>query len=323
MARADGAAAAFTASLVLLASGWGDAISRSAGVFAVACALIAGVRAVLTLREVRDLPEACRLARTDELTGLANRRALSERCDRALADPAAHPVALLRLDLDGFKHVNDTFGHQAGDQLLVHVASPARSDAATRRPAGPPRRRRVRGAAAREAGRCPGTPRAAAVGHDGRAHRAPPDDRAARARDILLLLRRRGVGVSIDDYGTGYSSLSYLRHLPADELKLDRTLSLDVTTSGRAASIVWHTVALAHDLGLRVVAEGIQDVGTTRALHALGCDTGQGYHLAVPMPVDEFVAWLRAHRAGSSATGLAVPASRPAVSGARPRAAGG
>src|SRR3712207_3291064 len=89
---------------------------------------------------------------------------------------------------------------------------------------------------------------------------ADPD----RGRVVLGELRRLGVRTSIDDYGTGYSSLAYLRHLPADELKLDRSLTRDVGRDPRAAVIVRHTVALAHDLGLALVAEGVEDDDTDR-----------------------------------------------------------
>jgi diguanylate cyclase len=110
-----------------------------------------------------------------------------------------------------------------------------------------------------------------------------------RGRAVLGELRRLGIRTSIDDYGTGYSSLAYLRHLPADELKLDRSLTQDVDTDPRAAAIVRHTVALAHDLGLTLVAEGIEDDATAAALTALGCDVGQGYLFARPMPVADFL----------------------------------
>jgi len=113
-----------------------------------------------------------------------------------------------------------------------------------------------------------------------------------RGRQVLGELRRLGVRTSIDDYGTGYSSLAYLRHLPADELKLDRSLTRDLDTDAAAATIVRHTVALAHDLGLSVVAEGVEDPATSRALAALGCDVGQGYAFARPMPLDAFLAVL-------------------------------
>jgi predicted signal transduction protein with EAL and GGDEF domain len=123
-----------------------------------------------------------------------------------------------------------------------------------------------------------------------------------RARDVLLQLRRAGVGVSIDDYGTGYSSLAYLRHLPADELKLDRTFTTDLETDPHATAIVRHTVELAHSLGLRLVAEGIETAQVAAALAALGCDVGQGYWIARPMPVEDMVAWLAAaHGAKRSA----------------------
>jgi diguanylate cyclase (GGDEF)-like protein len=113
-----------------------------------------------------------------------------------------------------------------------------------------------------------------------------------RGREVLAELRRLGVRTSIDDYGTGYSSLAYLRHLPADELKLDRSLTFDVCTDPRAAAIVEHTVALAHALGLRLVAEGIEDAETGAALARLGCDVAQGFAIARPMPVDDFLTWL-------------------------------
>ena len=113
-----------------------------------------------------------------------------------------------------------------------------------------------------------------------------------RGRTVLGELRLLGVRTSIDDYGTGYSSLAYLRHLPADELKLDRSLTADVDHDRRAAAIVQHTVALAHDLGLRLVAEGVEDAATGAALARLGCDIAQGYAIARPMPVDDFLRWL-------------------------------
>jgi diguanylate cyclase len=117
-----------------------------------------------------------------------------------------------------------------------------------------------------------------------------------RGRTVLGELRRLGVRTSIDDYGTGYSSLAYLRHLPADELKLDRSLTFDVGTDPRAAAIVKHTVALAHDLGISLVAEGVEDEATAVVLQDLGCDVAQGYAIAWPMPVAAFLDWLAAER---------------------------
>ncbi len=117
-----------------------------------------------------------------------------------------------------------------------------------------------------------------------------------RGRQVLAELRRLGVHTSIDDYGTGYSSLAYLRHLPADELKLDRSLTADVGEDHRADAIVRHTVALAKDLGLRLVVEGVEDAAMCAALARLGCDIAQGYAIARPMPVADFLAWLAARR---------------------------
>jgi len=113
-----------------------------------------------------------------------------------------------------------------------------------------------------------------------------------RSHEVLEELRRLGVRTSIDDYGTGYSSLAYLRHLPADELKLDRSLTHDVGSDPRAAAIVRHTVALVHELGLSLVAEGVEDDATGAVLRDLGCDVAQGYAIARPMPVEDFLAWL-------------------------------
>jgi diguanylate cyclase (GGDEF)-like protein len=117
-----------------------------------------------------------------------------------------------------------------------------------------------------------------------------------RGRSVLGQLRRLGVRTSIDDYGTGYSSLAYLRNLPADELKLDRSLTFDAGTDVRAAAIVKHTVALAHDLGISVVAEGVEDDATAAVLQDLACDVAQGYGIARPMPVPAFLEWLAADR---------------------------
>ena len=110
---------------------------------------------------------------------------------------------------------------------------------------------------------------------------------------MLGELRRLGVRTSIDDYGTGYSSLAYLRHLPADELKLDRSLDRRRRrpTAGPRRSCE-HTVALAHDLGLRAGGRGRRGRATGAALAALGCDVAQGYAIARPMPVEDFLAWL-------------------------------
>jgi diguanylate cyclase (GGDEF)-like protein len=472
------------ASVVLLGAGWGDRLPLSVACCAVGCLLTVVVRTVVTFREVYRLREVGREARTDELTGLPNRRALLELADRALADATAQrPLALVLLDLDGFKEVNDGLGHYAGDDLLRQVGSrlagslrpqdtlarlggdefavllPGTPLAVAREaamslsssldgafrvgdvrlhvggsfgiatapvPAGTvtellrcadvamyaakdgavkvqvyaadgaggsadrlrsmeelrtaldvgellvhlqpqvslPDRRTVgvealvrwqhprRGLlspadllpAAEQAGLMgpladavlelalsgaarwwsagtevpvsvnlsaanvtdldlPAKVAAALVRHG-----LPPRaltlelvedtlmNNPARARTVLGELRAIGVATSIDDYGTGYSSLAYLRHLPADELKLDREFTVDLLTDPRAAAIVQHTVGLAHALDLRLVAEGVEDLDTLEVLAALGCDVAQGFVLARPMPVENFLTWLDDHR---------------------------
>lgn len=113
-----------------------------------------------------------------------------------------------------------------------------------------------------------------------------------RARVVLAKLRALGVTVSIDDYGTGYSSLAYLRELPVDELKLDRSFVFPMSQDERAAAIVRSTVDLAHSLGLRIVAEGVEDELAAEQLGAYGCDDAQGYHYSKPVPPADFEAWL-------------------------------
>jgi EAL domain-containing protein (putative c-di-GMP-specific phosphodiesterase class I) len=108
---------------------------------------------------------------------------------------------------------------------------------------------------------------------------------------VLARWRADGISVAIDDFGTGYSSLSYLRELPVDEVKLDRAFTADIQR-GTTSTIVRHTVAMAHALWARVVAEGIEDEATARTLADLGCDVGQGLHFGDAMTTAEFVALL-------------------------------
>jgi diguanylate cyclase len=468
------------ASLVILAAGYGNRFSPAAAWLAVGCVVAALARTAITFREVRAFNEVREQARTDELTGLPNRRALMDEARQMLATATArHPAALLLLDLDGFKEVNDSLGHHAGDSLLREVGPRLHADlraAETLARLGgdefavllpdvtldEAQERAVRlrelllqpftvegtrlhvgvsigvatapvpAATVQELLRCADVAMYAAkssrdgvrayvpdprsgtgdrlhtmeelrtaleeggqllvhlqpqvdlaggrvVGaealvrwqHPTRGLLSPadllpaaeqagllrpladavlelslaaaarwwPDRRVPvsvnlsaadvtdldlpakvaralarhglppaaltlelvedtlmadpeRGRTVLGELRRLGVRTSIDDYGTGYSSLAYLRHLPADELKLDRSLTLDVDCDPRAAAIIRHTVALAHDLDLTLVAEGVEDAGTQAALAALGCDAAQGYGIARPMPVEAFLRWL-------------------------------
>jgi diguanylate cyclase len=113
-----------------------------------------------------------------------------------------------------------------------------------------------------------------------------------RARGILSQLRELGIRVAVDDFGTGYSSLAYLRELPIDELKLDRSFVTPMSTEPRSAAIVRSTIDLAHALGLRLVAEGVEDEVTAGALARSGCDEAQGFYFSRPLPVRELEAWL-------------------------------
>ncbi|MGY1695428.1 putative bifunctional diguanylate cyclase/phosphodiesterase [Geodermatophilus sp. SYSU D00814] len=474
-------AACNVASLALLAAGWGGRYPDAAMWTAVGCIVTGIARTAMTFHEVRSFHEVHAQARTDELTGLPNRRALLEHTAEVLATATAgRPAAFLLLDLDGFKEVNDSLGHNAGDALLrliaprlheaagpgalaarlggdefavllpeatlsdalgtarrvqeclaepfplesirVHVGASigvatapvpaadvtdllrcadvamyaaktsregvrvylpepgtetgdrlhtmeelrdalatdqllvhlqAQVDAADHRVVGVEALVRwqhpTRGLigpgdllpAAEQAGLL--RPLAAAVlelaltAAAGWWHEHPvpvsvnlsaadvtdldlPDKVAAalarhglpaaaltvelvedtlvtdaeRGREVLQQLRDLGVRTSIDDYGSGYSSLGYLRRLPADELKLDRSLTQDLGADPAAALIVQHTVALAHGLGLTVVAEGVEDLSTAGVLADLECDVVQGYVFARPVPVADFVALLRA-----------------------------
>jgi diguanylate cyclase (GGDEF)-like protein len=104
---------------------------------------------------------------------------------------------------------------------------------------------------------------------------------------MLWGLRRIGVRLSVDDFGTGYSSLAYLKRLPVDEVKLDKSFVLNMTGDPDDAAIVRSTIELAHNLGLQLVAEGVEDQETLELLASLGCDLAQGFHLAHPMLPDD------------------------------------
>ncbi|WP_369252236.1 putative bifunctional diguanylate cyclase/phosphodiesterase [Geodermatophilus amargosae] len=468
-------------SLALLGAGWSDQFPRPAAWCAVGCVLAALVRTALTFREVRAFALLREQATTDELTGLANRRALFDRADAILGTrTTSQPSALLLMDLDGFKEVNDSLGHHAGDLLLRQVGpriaglvgaedvlarlggdefAVLLADAALEEATATAHRVReallqpflvdgvrlhvgvsvgvatapVPASTMTELLRCADvamyTAKTARDGvrayvpepgngaggrlrmmeelrvalatdqlevhlqpqvslRDGRpvgaealirwrhpergvlapAEFLPAIEQAGlqrpladavlqlaltavarwwpdwqvpvsvnlaavnvtdldlplkvsaalqghglpaaalavelvedtlmtdpdRGRTVLESLRQLGVRTSIDDYGTGYSSLSYLSQLPADELKLDRAFTHELSTRPRTTVIVRHTVALAHDLGLRLVAEGVEDAATAHLLAALGCDVVQGYFIARPMPVDAFIEWLAA-----------------------------
>ncbi|WP_304605217.1 putative bifunctional diguanylate cyclase/phosphodiesterase [Actinotalea lenta] len=114
-----------------------------------------------------------------------------------------------------------------------------------------------------------------------------------RARMVLHEIRSHGVQVSIDDYGSGFSSLAYLRDLPVQELKMDRAFVAPVASDERSRMIVQTTTQMARALGLRFVAEGVEDAVALSELVPLGVDVVQGYHIARPMPADAVGPWVR------------------------------
>ncbi|HEX4010801.1 MAG TPA: EAL domain-containing protein [Solirubrobacteraceae bacterium] len=117
-----------------------------------------------------------------------------------------------------------------------------------------------------------------------------------RAKTVLNELSALGLRLSIDDFGTGYSSLAYLRQLPVDEIKIDRSFVIGMGEEADDAVIVRSTVDLGRNLGLEVVAEGVETLDLWNRLRELGCQTAQGYFLSRPVPADELAEWLRARR---------------------------
>lgn len=113
----------------------------------------------------------------------------------------------------------------------------------------------------------------------------------------LSALRAAGIGVSIDDFGTGYSSLSYFRTIPATELKIDQSFTSNMLESKRDRHLVEAIIWLAHQFGMKVVAEGVQSSAEIKLLTALKCDVIQGFYFSEALPHDEFCKWLSRYRA--------------------------
>ena len=118
-----------------------------------------------------------------------------------------------------------------------------------------------------------------------------------RALDSVARLSELGVSFSLDDFGTGYSSLAQLKRLPVTELKIDRSFVSEMHASASDATIVRSTVELGRNLGLRVVAEGVETAEHLSDLKTMGCDSAQGYHLSRPLPAGELTPWLTKHAA--------------------------
>jgi len=113
-----------------------------------------------------------------------------------------------------------------------------------------------------------------------------------RSLMVLKQFEIAGYRFSIDDYGTGYSSLAQLKNLPVDELKIDRTFIHQLMTDPDDQLIVKSTIDLAHGLGLRVVAEGVEDKQILSWIMASGCDSAQGFYISKPLPAEQLETWL-------------------------------
>jgi len=116
------------------------------------------------------------------------------------------------------------------------------------------------------------------------------------ARMILNRLSGMGIEISIDDFGTGFSSLGYLKMLPVNSLKIDKSFVIDMLADENDALIVQSTIDLAHNLGLTVIAEGVENQNVMQRLRKLKCNFAQGYHIARPMFCDDLIQWLKAYK---------------------------
>lgn len=183
------------------------------------------------------------LAFYDPLTDLPNRRLLLDRLQQALAGSARsrRRGALLFIDLDNFKTINDTLGHDSGDPLRLKLE----------------------------------LTESLLV--------ADVDSITAK----MTALKACGVGFSLDDFGTGYSSLSYLKRLPLDQLKIDQSFVREVCTNPNDAAIVSTIIALGQNLGLVVIAEGVETEEQRNYLAANGCQHFQGYLFGRPRLAEE------------------------------------
>jgi EAL domain-containing protein (putative c-di-GMP-specific phosphodiesterase class I) len=114
----------------------------------------------------------------------------------------------------------------------------------------------------------------------------------ARAIETITRLSAMGILISIDDFGTGYSSLAYLKKLPVSSIKIDKSFVINMLVNENDTVIVRSTIELGHNLGLKVVAEGVENQATWDQLKVLGCDYAQGFLLSRPIPASELLQWL-------------------------------
>jgi EAL domain-containing protein (putative c-di-GMP-specific phosphodiesterase class I) len=122
-----------------------------------------------------------------------------------------------------------------------------------------------------------------------------------RAKTVIDALAALGVRLAIDDFGIGYTSLAWLADLQVATLKIDKSFVMSMTTQRENAAIVRSTIQIGSNLGLSVVAEGVEDQESWSALDALGCDFIQGYYLSKPQPPEAFDRWLADRRARAQA----------------------
>ena len=133
----------------------------------------------------------------------------------------------------------------------------------------------------------------------------------ARATSVLRQLRAMGLRLSIDDFGSGYTSLSYLKELPVHTLKIDRAFITEMFDDDQDRAVTQSIIELGHRLGLTVLAEGIETEETWNLLEGLGCDEGQGFLLARPMPAEHIEGWLTTHQRARDDEGTLLPSSVP------------
>jgi EAL domain-containing protein (putative c-di-GMP-specific phosphodiesterase class I) len=114
-------------------------------------------------------------------------------------------------------------------------------------------------------------------------------DNLDQTQTVLKCLRQNGIRIAIDDFGSGYSALSYLRDLSIDEVKLDRDFIAPILADPRAAAVVRAVIDLSHELGLRTVAEGVENAETASRLREYGCDVAQGYFFSPPLSVEDLI----------------------------------
>jgi len=125
--------------------------------------------------------------------------------------------------------------------------------------------------------------------------------------ETITRLSALGVALSIDDFGTGYSSLARLKRLPVNEIKIDKSFIIGMLADSASVSIVRSIIELGHNMGLQVVAEGVENRETWDKLVTLGCDLAQGYYLCPPIPATDLTRWFRESGWGTSPLLLRAP----------------